>query len=786
MNEVDPEPARWYDRVRGGAQRAAPLALAMALVGTALGGLLIGYEPVGGDPDRLYRPLKSELARSLASGELPFWSNRFGLGVPLIAESHVAAFYPPNLIFYRLFDVSKAYRLSMWLHYVALVATTYAYGRSLKLSRWGSALAGIAFSLCGFQAIHSSHEPFYCLMPYLPLALALAERYMASGRLCWLALLALCLGIEWTLGHFQIQAWTNALVIFTGIWRWIVDRGSWRRALLLVLATVWGTILAAVQLGPSWEFSDLVGHTRRAPSELLYYHFPPVNWFDLVLPQLIRDLRDGPDDRYWYLHQTEAYEVALHIGTIPLILVFLAVVSRPMSRATLPWKIVIPISLGLATMMAWWPEGYLGLVRLPPFGYFRVPARYTLLCSFGLAVLAGEGLDHTIARGRFRAGLLSAIVFATLAAAAAVFWANRPEVHLRALLGRVPGGFLWCALAWSCSLAAVLGWRKGRLPPWALLVVAAGELGILFYHGTTEWGAAVELPGKSAVLTELVRRAPHGLIGGDAGNLPVRLGLKTGRPYLGFAHAPLNRLLLRLQDRPLRGGEIGIDEHTRGLTYVQIKRWLRRWRVSVLVGSHPTIRELGENVGHWRDPVLDELVAHDPFQPAPRDWSIVLLADPIPEARAAVRAYTATTLGDLLNRFTREDDFDVAWFLAEDDVPGRPAAEIARVVAWDGAAATVEHKGACDLVIARSFDPGWTARINDGEPRRVLHVDGGYQGVRINGTGVDRVVLAYRPPGWVWYVRLSSVAAGAVILVLLLSLAGGARRGTAGAGSVRD
>ncbi len=786
MTEVDPQPARSYDRVRGAARRAVPLALAMALVGTALGGLLIGYEPVGGDPDRLYRPLKSELSRSLASGELPFWSNRFGLGVPLIAESHVAAFYPPNLIFYRLFDVSTAYRLSMWLHYVALVATTYAYGRSLKLSRWGSALAGIAFTLCGFQAIHSSHEPFYCLMPYLPLALALAERYMASGRLLWLASLALVLGIQWTLGHFQIQAWTNALVIFTGIWRSVVDRGSWRRALLLLLATVWGIGVAAVQLGPSWEFSDLVGHTRRAPSELLYYHFPPLNWFDLVLPQLIRDLRDGPDDRYWFAHQTEAYEVALHIGTIPLILVFLAVVSRPAGRATLPWKFVIPISLGLASMMAWWPEGYLGLVRLPPFAYFRVPARYTLLSSFGLAILAGEGLDQTISRGRFRAGLLSALFFAALAAAAAVFWANRPEVHLRPLLGRVSGGFLWCALAWSCSLAAVLAWRKGKLPPWALLVVAAGELGILFYHGTTEWGAAIELPGKSAVLTELARRAPQGLIGGDTGNLPVRIGLKTGRPYLGFAHLPLNRLLLRLQDRPLRGGEIAIDEHTRGLTYVQIKRWLRRWQVSVLVGSHPTIRELGENLGHWRDPVLDRLVARDPFQPAPRDWSIVLLADPIPEARAAVRAFTAATLGDLLNRFTREDDLEIAWFLAEDDVPGRPAAESARVVSWDGVRATVEHKGTCDLVIARSFDPGWTARINDGEPRRVLHVDGGYQGVRITGTGVDRVVLEYRPPGWVWYVRLSSLSAAAVILVLLLSLAGPGWRGTPSAGSVTD
>src|SRR5262245_31053307 len=101
MLDTEAELNRWYQRLARAAKREAPLGLAVALVGLVLGGLLVGYEPVGGDPDRLYRPLKSELARSLAVGKLPFWSERFGLGVPLVAESHVAAFYPLNLLLYR-------------------------------------------------------------------------------------------------------------------------------------------------------------------------------------------------------------------------------------------------------------------------------------------------------------------------------------------------------------------------------------------------------------------------------------------------------------------------------------------------------------------------------------------------------------------------------------------------------------------------------------------------------------------------------------------------------------
>ena len=111
---------------------------ALGVVALALGGLLIGYEPITVDPDTMYRPIKSELSRALREGTLPLWSDRFGVGTPLAAESHVAAFYPPNWVLYRLLSVAVAYRLSMWIHYLALVAATYLYARALRLTPWGA------------------------------------------------------------------------------------------------------------------------------------------------------------------------------------------------------------------------------------------------------------------------------------------------------------------------------------------------------------------------------------------------------------------------------------------------------------------------------------------------------------------------------------------------------------------------------------------------------------------------------------------------------------------------
>src|SRR5262245_11509384 len=97
-NEPYPRPAE------GRSQSAAWVAV--AAIGLALGPLLVGFEPIGGDPDRFFRPIKRELARSLVEGRLPFWSEAFGVGAPLLAESHAAAFYPPNWALYRWLDVS--------------------------------------------------------------------------------------------------------------------------------------------------------------------------------------------------------------------------------------------------------------------------------------------------------------------------------------------------------------------------------------------------------------------------------------------------------------------------------------------------------------------------------------------------------------------------------------------------------------------------------------------------------------------------------------------------------
>ena len=57
-------------------------------------------------------------------------------------------------------------------------------------------------------------------------------------------------------------------------------------------------------------------------------------------------------------------------------------------------------------MPRWWAAGYAAFLHLPALGYFRAPARYTLLTSLGLALLAGQGLDRATSPRRFRAAIV--------------------------------------------------------------------------------------------------------------------------------------------------------------------------------------------------------------------------------------------------------------------------------------------------------------------------------------------------------------------------------------------
>lgn len=745
------------------ARRWAPLIVATLAVAAPLAGLLVGFEPVGGDPDRLYRPIKQELARALRANRLPFWSDRFGLGMPLVAESHVAAFYPPNLALYRFLDVEAAYRLAMGLHYLLLVASTFAYARTLGIGPWGAGLAAISFALCGFQAIHSSHEPFYHILVYIPLMLLAAERYLATGRMGWLVALAAGFGVALTLGHFQLQGWTAGVVLLIGAWRCLVDRRPVRRGLALPIALAWGGAMAAVQLGPTWELAQVAGMAARSPGELASYAYPPAHWPELFFPRLFAGVPGGPEGPYWVPLGTTRYEACFYVGTIPLILAGVGLATVVRERPLRPWAVAVPLAFAMATLPHWWRAGFEALAALPGFGHFRCPARYTLWASLGLALLAGRGLDRAIEPGRFRLGGSVAVLVAIAAAVAAVAYCGGERQ--RAALG---GPRLWWALgeggiAWAIGLAAVAAWRRGKVGPWALLALTGLELGILYHGGTTRWGWSRPWPSASPVFRALTREEAVGLVGGQLDDLPVRAGFVPASPYFGF----------RLPIRPYKPLEAAKVQRISPLpeNAPTRARWLRRLGVTHGVWDAPVLDRDAILLYEGPDPDLDRLVYLPTGTPTARTWRVTRLPAALPRVRVARRVRVAYAAADLARALERTVDPDEAWFAAADaprDAAGPPARS-ARLVSWADDAGIVAHKGTAVLVLNRMAYPGWTYRLDDGPERPVAAVDFGLQGVVLPGSGETHVRLKYTPSCMEFWRRIAAFATGVIPIFMVMS-----------------
>jgi hypothetical protein len=744
----------------------------LCTVGLALALAASGIFPLSGDPEFMYRPIKSELTRALAAGRFPFWSDRFGIGVPLVAESHVAAFYPPNWLVYRFCDVRIGYRIAMWLHWVALAAVTFAYARTMRLGPSGSALAAVSFTLCGFQAAHIVHEPFNQLMPYLPLCLLLADQYVTTRKLRWLAGLALAWGAQLTIGHFQIQMWTAGLVLLSGAWRAWSIRESWQSALWriggLCAGLLWGLLIAWVQFRLTWELTGVSGFVR-PPHLLASFSFPTAHWAQFALPEVFLGVHEGAGDTYWGRQGTIAAEACAYAGIVVWALAFVGAVAATRRDILKPWRVIVPLSIALATMPGWWPDGFLLLMQLPGLGWFRAPGRYTLLTSLGLALLAGRGLDRSITPRRFWTGFILAVVVGALAWAWSIYWTNGADFRASLLARTLAIRFAAAGLLWVFALAAVIAWRQNWLGAWAPLAVATFELIVLLFVGPVEWVWDDRSPLESPVLRRLAQMHGVGLVAGRLQDLPVEAGKIAAYPYLGITAPPPNYLLEHTGVIPTQNDSVET-------------RWFRRFGVTHGVwGSADST--FGTNViERIDDPVLDRVMATLPksLRGGLGPWALVQVPRPFPPAWIAREVHEAPNWKVLFSWLSTNDAADEAWFEPGDAPPSFPevGASSARVNSWDGKTAIVEHDGPCILIVRRTYYPGWSYSLDDGPSRPVLKVNSSMQGVPLTGAGTRRIAFQYRPTGLRRAATVSLTALTSALIVLFAAGLNAARRRT--------
>lgn len=780
--------------------------------------------PVGNDATFLFLPHHLYIARVLNEfGHLPAWdASGFG-GRPMVGNPQGGMFYPP--VWFAWLIPSPA--VLGWLTVIHLLwggLGLYVLARAEGLGRWPATVAAGAFQASPYLLAQTfeGHYPHVWAASWFPWAFwALAEHRRGQRR--GLVLLPPILALTYLTGH--PQEWL-LLVISLSIWVAAdafcsIRRGmpgissgtagvlSWAGALML------GMGLSAVDLVPVYRVLPWVQKASAGEGVATLpknYEVHPINAFQLLSPGAL----GGPAD---YFGADNYWEPLVSFGLTPLVLIAVASASfRPRSKVR-GWIVLVLLAV-------WFAGGrQLGLYALlhrivPGMSWFRVPGRSLFLASVGSAMLTGFGLEalelRLKRRDRWRGfarrlatiAVVMITVLLALQSAGVRSLGDRgarstaPEVGTTARASSVgePSGLtvprnrdsavraarrilgepsFWLTVA---SLSAVVG--LGCIPPrWRVRGMTVSLIGVLSL-GELAWHGFALL--KVAPSSSFLRADP----------VSETLLLLTG----GSAHG---RETVRVRARDsvyldLRAVHYGIEKTNINDVFQLVHAAALYETLYPVAARMPVLPESPMSLAteayqeQIRAAVFDRMavsyLVSDRIEPTPswpvvtigesEDTTYVIQRNPTAMPRAYVVPHAEITPQDpssILTRLRTSDPrvcvltshdpladlsdgerqpFSPAHWLSHD--PDRPVVEV-----------TTRAPGL--LVIADTWMPGWSARVDD-RPVKILRGNLAQRVIPLETRGRHRVTMEYSPPGLVEGLVIAMASGTAWLLLVLASL----------------
>ncbi|MER2597967.1 MAG: hypothetical protein ABTQ73_00415 [Caldilineales bacterium] len=567
--------AGWLQR-RGQADRRkdvlAAALLALACIGYFWRVLFDGmYMPAdGGDLVSFLLPSYRFAAETLRAGQWPLWNPHLYGGAPHVGDVQAGFLYPPNLLLFLLkpdFGVQALQSMSM-AHLWWAGLGMYALLRSLRghdaVGRTAALAGALAFAFSDFFWVHFGNLNLIAAASWLPWVMAAflraleadthaapSSRFPARRAFAWAVAAGMLLGGATLAGHIQATLFIG-LTLVLGSLLWLITqpaassriRLAGRAALLVLVSALIGALLAAPVLLPALELARFTARAGWSYQDTVGYSLSPAQWIGLVIPGFFGR---GPQLQWGLWPRVEAG----YLGILPLVLAGLALLSR---RTRLTWSFFgiaaagFLLALGIYSL----PHGWLSL--LPGFDVLRAPARFVLLLDFGLAVLAGLGLQRLLspindgetwrAISRLSAALgwlskmLAVIVLPLLFAVLLLAQDKDPVVYGRvgvaAIAVLLALALLWAS--WALIAARRAGWAAPR-------TVAALALALIFLD-LTSTGAYNDISPQNPA-ESFVQPAISRFLQENADTQPFRIDTRTD---IAGAWQPSTALLLGWQD----------------------------------------------------------------------------------------------------------------------------------------------------------------------------------------------------------------------------------------------
>ncbi len=411
----------------------------------------------------------------MAQGEIPLWNPYNNGGLPFIADTQAAVFYPPRLLTIALSILAGGWRynalqLEAVFHVLLYSLLMYLFVRRLTLGQSGSVYgAFIAAIIAAYGGFISGYAPLQLAileaLVWLPLALTGILEATRAEKIGWrcIALSGVALGLSWLAGHPQTSWFMTYLLI-----AWLayciyqqpnlpnqnIFRTRWRFFLLgglLLGAVTFG--ITAVTLLPGIEYLLLTARTDLG-FDAKGNGFPFQDVLQFIFPGSVSVFSP------------------LYVGIPALILAFIAIHQR--LKSAIFWLIVFIVGL-LHSFGANSAFFYTLYNLLPGLRFFRGQERAALLVANSLAILAGMGAAYFVtwqtthefrAVRRFMWSLL--LITGGLAMLIVVGWLG----NVGDKFGQIVGNAIFSTAILGATFFLIATYLRKPKATWALALIA--------------------------------------------------------------------------------------------------------------------------------------------------------------------------------------------------------------------------------------------------------------------------------------------------------------------------
>ena len=706
------------------------------------------------DVTEINYPYRHFFAEELKAGRFSRWCPWLYCGMPLFSESQAGYLHPLKYLFYPWMETWKAFNLdtvfSIWL------AGAGAYGWLRRHVGPADALTGAAlFGAGGFTWAHLVHTSMINALASVPLVVWGLEWSWGSGRWRGAALGGFALACQVFAGHLQDVILCSGIVGFYGAYRAATasSKGEARTVLLRTFGLVaLGVLISAVQWIPSKELLD---RSPRAGG-LTYDELTYGSWSPELLPTIV--LREAygtrARDTDWMDGFYPFHEMNAYFGLLGLALAIVGA-SGQGGRDRWTTGFALLTMTGALLMLGRFTFLFDYANRIPIAGSSREPVRLHLWVSLGVAALAAVGVERLQRPGTVRlkgASIFVAVVIvASLPILAYVYspvwtdprrWATPYNVSRYRWLGREmttaairTGVLLTAGLAVALLAARSTKPRLRSLLAALLPVIVLADL--LGSHAAdpvtvdpTYWTSPPPVVARLKADPSFIRVFGKGdRSAGEPGYASEPIDFLAARDALDWSLPAAWGLASSKGETPMIPRRI-IDffDHT----------LYRAGRFDLDSVSH-TVTGQG---------LRNTFVPNEPI------GRVFLHANPnaLPRARLAGRPEYASGREEAVAALTRLGPEIQRRLVVEDPArPLSPDAEVSGTAAIEvdlpeRVVVKVEAATPAYLVLADTFDPGWTATV-DGEPAAIAPAYVAFRAVYVP-EGTHTVVFRYSPAGF--------------------------------------